>query len=393
MSRESSPSAAAPEPQRRAGPVMCVVGARPNFMKMAPILRALAAHQPPLAALLVHTGQHYDQGMSHQLFEDLGLPRPDLNLEVGSGSHAVQTAEVMRRFEPALDTHQPACVLVVGDVNSTLACTLVAVKKGVPVVHVEAGLRSYDRKMPEEINRVLTDQVADRLYTTERSALDNLLREGIAPERVCFAGNVMIDSLVHNRPHARPIADTLQAHGIDPALIAEAKGYGVVTLHRPSNVDDAETLRGLLVVLGDVAAQLPLVFALHPRTRNNIERFGLGGLIDAERMALLPPQGYLEMLGLLRDATLVLTDSGGLQEETTALGVPCLTLRENTERPITAEQGTNTLVGRDAQAIRNGVAEILRGDGKRGRVPELWDGHAADRIAADLWQWLGAGAP
>ena len=375
------------------GPVMCVVGARPNFMKMAPILRALAAHKPPLPALLVHTGQHYDQGMSHQLFEDLGLPRPDLNLEVGSGSHAVQTAEVMRRFEPALDEHRPSCVLVVGDVNSTLACTLVAVKKSVPVVHVEAGLRSYDRKMPEEINRVLTDQVADRLYTTERSALDNLLREGVSAERVCFAGNVMIDSLVANRPHARPIADTLRAHGIDPALVTHAKGYGVVTLHRPSNVDDADTLAKLLGVLREVSASLPLVFALHPRTRNNIDRFGLGDLIDHQRMALLPPQGYLEMLGLMRDATLVLTDSGGLQEETTALGVPCLTLRENTERPITAEQGTNTLVGRDADAIRNGVAEILRGEGKRGRVPELWDGRAADRIAADLWRWLEAGAP
>ena len=377
----------------RTGPVMCVVGARPNFMKMAPILRALADHRPAIPALLVHTGQHYDQGMSHQLFDDLGLPRPDLNLEVGSGSHAVQTAEVMKRFEPALDAHQPGCVLVVGDVNSTLACTLVAVKKSVPVVHVEAGLRSWDRKMPEEINRVLTDQVADRLYTTERSALDNLVREGIAEARVCFAGNVMIDSLVANKPKARPAAETLQAHGLDPSLVRQAAGYGVVTLHRPSNVDDAGTLRALLSVLGEVAAQLPLVFALHPRTRNNIERFGLSGLIDTRRTALLPPQGYLEMLGLMRDATLVLTDSGGLQEETTALGVPCLTLRENTERPITAEQGTNTLVGRDRAAILAGVAEILRGDGKRGRVPEFWDGHAADRIAADLHRWLQAGAP
>ena len=389
----TNPNTREAAPAQAIGPVMCVVGARPNFMKMAPILRALAAHRPPMSALLVHTGQHYDQGMSHQLFEDLGLPQPDLNLEVGSGSHAVQTAEVMRRFEPALDEHRPSCVLVVGDVNSTLACTLVAVKKGVPVVHVEAGLRSYDRKMPEEINRVLTDQVADRLYTTERSALDNLLREGVAAERVCFAGNVMIDSLVANRLHARPAADTLRTHGIDPALIAHVKGYGVVTLHRPSNVDDADTLARLLGVLREVSASLPLVFALHPRTRNNIERFGLGDLIDSQRMALLPPQGYLEMLGLMRDATLVLTDSGGLQEETTALGVPCLTLRENTERPITAEQGTNTLVGRHAQAIRNGVAEILRGEGKRGRVPELWDGHAANRIAADLWRWLQAGAP
>lgn len=380
-------------PSRPMGPVMCVVGARPNFMKMAPILRALADHQPPVSALLVHTGQHYDQGMSHQLFDDLGLPRPDLNLEVGSGSHAVQTAEVMKRFEPALDTHQPSCVLVVGDVNSTLACTLVAVKKGVPVVHVEAGLRSWDRKMPEEINRVLTDQVADRLYTTERSALDNLLREGIAETRVCFAGNVMIDSLVANKPKARPADETLRAHGCDPALVRQAGGYGVVTLHRPSNVDDADTLRALLSVLGEVGARLPLVFALHPRTRSNIDRFGLAGLIDTRRTALLPPQGYLEMLGLMRDATLVLTDSGGLQEETTALGVPCLTLRENTERPITAEQGTNTLVGRDREAILSGVSEILRGHGKRGRLPEYWDGHAADRIAADLHRWLLAGAP
>ena len=375
------------------GPVICVVGARPNFMKMAPILRALASHQPPIPALLVHTGQHYDQGMSHQLFEDLGLPRPDLNLEVGSGSHAVQTAEVMKRFEPALDEHKPSCVLVVGDVNSTLACTLVCVKKGVPVVHVEAGLRSWDRKMPEEINRVLTDQVADRLYTTERSALDNLLREGIAAERVCFAGNVMIDSLVANKPQAKPAADTLRAHGLDAALIAHPLGYGVVTLHRPSNVDTPETLRALLGVLAEVAAQLPLVFAMHPRTRNNIERFGLQDLIDTTRVAVLPPQGYLEMLGLMAGATLVLTDSGGLQEETTALGVPCLTLRENTERPITAEQGTNTLVGRDRAAILAGVAEILRGEGKRGRVPEYWEGRAAERIAADLWQWLRAGAP
>jgi len=375
------------------GPVICVVGARPNFMKMAPILRALASHQPPIPALLVHTGQHYDQGMSHQLFEDLGLPRPDLNLEVGSGSHAVQTAEVMKRFEPALDEHKPSCVLVVGDVNSTLACTLVCVKKGVPVVHVEAGLRSWDRKMPEEINRVLTDQVADRLYTTERSALDNLLREGIAAERVCFAGNVMIDSLVANKPQAKPVADTLRAHGLDAALVDHPLGYGVVTLHRPSNVDSPETLRALLGVLGEVAAQLPLVFAMHPRTRNNIERFGLLDLVDTTRVAVLPPQGYLEMLGLMAGATLVLTDSGGLQEETTALGVPCLTLRENTERPITAEQGTNTLVGRDRAAILAGVAEILRGEGKRGRVPEYWEGRAAERIAADLWQWLRAGAP
>ena len=374
------------------GPVMCIVGARPNFMKMAPILRALAGHAPPLPALLVHTGQHYDASMSDKLFADLALPQPDINLEVGSGSHAVQTAEVMKRFEPALDEHKPACVLVVGDVNSTLACTLVAVKKGIPVVHVEAGLRSYDRKMPEEINRVLTDQVADRLYTTERSALANLLREGVAAERVCFAGNVMIDSLLSNREKAHPAAATLQAHGIDAALLQHTRGYGVVTLHRPSNVDDDHTLRLILTELAHTAEQLPLVFALHPRTRNNIDRFGLSHLLNPANMAVLPPQGYLEMVGLMSGATLVLTDSGGLQEETTALGVPCLTLRENTERPITVEQGTNTMVGRDVSAIRRGVAEILAGRGKSGRVPEFWDGRAAERIAADLYTWLQAGA-
>lgn len=370
------------------GPIMCVVGARPNFMKMAPILRALANHVPPLPALLVHTGQHYDQDMSGRLFTDLGLPLPDINLDVGSGSHAVQTAEVMRRFEPALDEHRPSCVVVVGDVNSTLACTLVAVKKGIPVAHVEAGLRSYDRQMPEEINRVVTDQIADRLYTTERSAQSNLQAEGIPVERVSFCGNVMIDSLLANRKHARSAADTLRTYDIDPAVLDHPNGYGVVTLHRPSNVDDPETLRSLLAVLSEVANDLPLVFALHPRTRSNIEKLQLGHLIDPARLLLLPPQGYLEMLGLMSGATVVLTDSGGLQEETTALGVPCLTMRANTERPITIEQGTNTLVGTDRSAILKGVAEILGGQGKRGRVPELWDGHAADRIASDLWRWL-----
>lgn len=370
------------------GPVLCVVGARPNFMKMAPILRALALHQPPVPALLVHTGQHYDKDMSDRLFTELGLPRPDVNLEVGSGSHAVQTAEVMKRFEPVIDEHRPSCVLVVGDVNSTLACTLVAVKKNVPVAHVEAGLRSGDRKMPEEINRVLTDQVADRLYTTERSAADNLLRENIDAARICFTGNVMIDSLVSHRGQAPDAAETLRAHGIDPAVLQHPSGYGVVTLHRPSNVDNADSLTRLMDVLLEVSAQLPLVFAMHPRTRANLERFGLFQRIDPARMVCLPPQGYLQMLGLMGGAAMVLTDSGGLQEETTALGVPCLTLRDNTERPITIEQGTNLLVGGDRDIILQSVAEILAGRGKRGRIPEYWDGRAAERIAADLWHWL-----
>jgi UDP-N-acetylglucosamine 2-epimerase (non-hydrolysing) len=293
----------------------------------------------------------------------------------------------MRRFEPVVDEIRPRCVVVVGDVNSTLACSLVAVKKGVPVAHVEAGLRSGDRSMPEEINRLLTDQIAERLYTTERSAAANLEREGVAPERVRFVGNVMIDSLLFNRPQAREPAQVLAAQGIDASVLAE--GFGLVTLHRPSNVDDRATLAALLGVLCEVAARLPLVFALHPRTRAAIERFELRAAIDAPRMILLPPQGYLEMLGLMARASLVLTDSGGLQEETTALGVPCLTLRENTERPITIEQGTNLLVGRDRAAILAAVGDVLQGRGKRGRQPELWDGRAAERIAADLWRWLG----
>ncbi|MFB0935690.1 MAG: UDP-N-acetylglucosamine 2-epimerase (non-hydrolyzing) [Propionivibrio sp.] len=357
-------------------------------MKMAPILRAFATHQPAISAMLIHTGQHYDKDMNDRLFEDLRLPHPDINLGVGSGTHAVQTADVMKRFEPVVDEHKPSCILVVGDVNSTLACTLVGVKKGVPVAHVEAGLRSYDRGMPEEINRVLTDQVADLLYTTERTALDNLLREGIPVERVHFAGNVMIDSLVANREFARAPADILNAAGFDAEVIAEPAGYAVVTLHRPSNVDQKETLEPLLSVLREVSEKLPLVVALHPRTRGNIERFGLGPLVSGERIILLPPQGYLEMLGLMDNARLVLTDSGGLQEETTALGVPCLTMRENTERPITVEQGTNTMVGRDRAAILCGVDDILAGGGKSGRVPECWDGHAAERIAAHLAGWL-----
>jgi UDP-N-acetylglucosamine 2-epimerase (non-hydrolysing) len=367
-----------------------VVGARPNFMKMAPILRAFGEVMPNTPVLLVHTGQHYDKDMSDKLFEDLRLPRPDINLEVGSATHAVQTAEVMRKFEPVLDEHLPRCVVVVGDVNSTLACSLVAVKKGVPVVHVEAGLRSFDRAMPEEINRILTDQIADRLYTTERTALGNLTREGIAEDRVCFVGNVMIDSLFFNRQYARPVADTVREGGGDPSTIKHGEPFGVVTLHRPSNVDSPDTLRALLGVLREVAQKLPLVFALHPRTRGNIEKFGLMELIDPARMALLPPQGYLEMLGLTANATVVLTDSGGLQEETTALGVACLTLRENTERPITVEEGTNTLVGREREAILSHVDRILAGQGKKGLVPEFWDGRAAIRIVEDLGTWLDA---
>ncbi len=371
------------------GPVACIVGARPNYMKMAPLVRAFAARADLPPVVLVHTGQHYDVAMNERLFADLELPAPDLNLEVGSASHAVQTAEIMRRFEPVLDDLAPSCVIVVGDVNSTLACSLVAAKKRTPVVHVEAGLRSYDREMPEEINRVLTDQIADLLFTTERAAAENLAREGIARERVRFVGNVMIDSLVRHLPRAMAPADTLARAGSTGIVGADGR-FGIVTLHRPSNVDEREPLRESLSILRDISRRLPLVWPVHPRTRANIDRFGLAPLLAEARIAVLPPQGYLEMLGLLAKATLVVTDSGGIQEETTALSVPCLTMRENTERPITVEQGTNTVVGRDRVRALECVDEILRTGGKRGRAPELWDGRAAERIAAELAARLGA---
>lgn len=364
--------------------VLCIAGARPNFMKIAPVIAALRAAPAALDVRLVHTGQHYDVAMNERFFEQLGIPAPDVNLEVGSQSHAVQTAEIMRRFEPVLDDEQPAAVVVVGDVNSTIACALVAAKKGVRVAHVEAGLRSYDRAMPEEINRVLTDQLSDWLFTTEREAEANLLREGIAADKIHFVGNVMIDTLLDHRARAVPAAATLAA-AADPRLFLDAPaGYGVVTLHRPSNVDDPAVLERLLRCLEKISAELPLVFPAHPRTLGRIEAAGLQGLVRGPRFLCLPPQGYLEMLGLMAGARVVLTDSGGMQEETTALGVPCITLRDNTERPITVTQGTNTVVGTDTARIARTLAEVLAGGGKAGRVPELWDGKAAQRIAAIL---------
>lgn len=369
-------------------PIVCVVGARPNFMKMAPLLRAFAGRGDLPGVVLVHTGQHYDASLNDRLFTDLELPRPDVNLGVGSGSHASQTADVMKLFEPVLDRFVPSCIVVVGDVNSTLACSLVASKKGVPVVHVEAGLRSFDRSMPEEVNRVLTDQIADLLFTTERSALDNLLREGIPAERVRFVGNVMIDSLLATLPKARSAPQVLAAEGRDPGVFTSAVGYGLVTVHRPSNVDALADLKNVLDILKQVSARLPLIWPVHPRTRSRLEQHGLTAALEGEAIALIPPQGYLEMVGLMQGAALALTDSGGVQEETTALGVPCLTLRPNTERPITEEQGTNSVVGTDRERVLAAVESVLRTGGKRGRVPEGWDGHAAERVASHLSQWL-----
>ncbi len=370
--------------------IVCVVGARPNFMKIAPVMAAMKSSQS-FVLHLVHTGQHYDAAMNHQYFEALDIPLPDTNLEVGSGSHAVQTAEIMRRFEPVLEREQAAAIVVVGDVNSTLACALVAAKKGVPVVHVEAGLRSYDRAMPEEINRVLTDQISDLLFTTERDAQANLLREGIDPSRIHFVGNVMIDTLHHNLKQAVSVAETLCGTGRADFLNGHA-GYAVLTLHRPSNVDDPTILKNLLTVIREISLRTPVIFPIHPRTRAMIEQFSLAPILAVPSVLLLQPLGYLEMLGLMKDAELVLTDSGGIQEETTALGVPCLTLRNNTERPITVAEGTNTIVGQDPRRIMTAFEDILRQGGKVGRVPELWDGRAAQRISAVLAEWLGSEA-
>jgi UDP-N-acetylglucosamine 2-epimerase (non-hydrolysing) len=368
--------------------ILCVVGARPNFMKIAPIMKALKGVSASLMVhlRLVHTGQHYDIAMNQQFFDQLGIPQPDIELEVGSASHAVQTAEIMRRFEPVIDAEQPAAVLVVGDVNSTIACALVAAKKQVAVIHVEAGLRSYDRSMPEEINRVLTDQLAALLFTTERCARDNLLREGIAADKIHLVGNVMIDTLFASLDQAVPAQRTLQA-AVQPELFLDG-GFGVVTLHRPSNVDEPATFKRLLSVLREISIELPLAFPLHPRTAKAIAAGGLDELLATPRILRLPPLGYLDMLGLTAEAKLVLTDSGGLQEETTALGIPCITLRHNTERPITVEQGTNTVVGTDPAAIYAAARDVLVSGGKAGRVPEYWDGRAAERIAAVISDWL-----
>lgn len=372
------------------GTLLCVVGARPNLMKIAPVMRALRTALPLHRLQLVHTGQHYDDRMSGDHLRVLRIPDPDVNLGVGSGSHAIQTAEVMRRFEPVLDHEQPAAVIVVGDVNSTLACALVAAKKGVPVVHVEAGLRSYDRTMPEEINRVLTDQLSDLLFTTESSARDNLSREGIPDTRIHFVGNVMIDSLRDSLARAVPPEETLRHHAVSGAVME--RGYAVLTLHRPSNVDDPRRLRALLTALREVNRRVPVVFAMHPRTEAMLIRHGLQLPVSEACAAILPPLGYLHMLGLMRHAKLVLTDSGGIQEETTALGVPCLTLRDNTERPVTVEQGTNTIVGCDPGKILSAADEIVRNGGKSGRTPELWDGRASERIASVIHRWLERGA-
>jgi UDP-N-acetylglucosamine 2-epimerase (non-hydrolysing) len=357
--------------------LLLVVGARPNFMKIAPIVRELAPHAGMIASRLVHTGQHYDAAMSSVFFDQLGIPRPDVDLGVGSDSHTRQTAAIMTAFEPVVLDWRPDMVLVVGDVNSTLACALVAGKLGVQVAHVEAGLRSFDRSMPEEINRILTDQLSDLLFVTEESGLDNLRREGIADDRIHMVGNVMIDTLLAHR-------DTALALDIPARLGLEPQGYGVLTLHRPSNVDDLAVLERLFGAVGVVAADVPLIFPVHPRTRPMLARSPLiQRLVDDGRIRLHDPLGYLEFVGLTAASRVVLTDSGGIQEETTVLGVPCLTLRTSTERPVTISEGTNRLVGTDPADIIAGWNDIKAGGGTP-RIPRFWDGQAARRIVEIL---------
>lgn len=361
-----------------------VCGARPNFMKIAPLMRAYKAF-PAIEPLLVHTGQHYDEKMSQLFFDELRIPRPDVNLEVGSGSHARQTAAIIERFEPVILEHKPDAILVVGDVNSTVACALVATKLDVAVFHVEAGLRSFDRRMPEEINRVLTDSISDLLFVSEPSGIENLAKEGIDASRVHFVGNTMIDTLQANRQRAEasPILQTL---GLEPAQ------YVVLTLHRPSNVDNPQVLAAITDVIEEVQRDLAVVFPVHPRTRKNIQTMGLGPRYAAmTRLQLVEPVGYLEFLKLTANAAVVLTDSGGIQEETTILGVPCLTLRQNTERPVTVTHGTNQLVGMDPQRIRAAYRAVRASTRQAVTVPEKWDGHAAERIAAIIDAWAKAG--
>jgi len=359
--------------------VLAVAGARPNFMKIAPLMSEFAKRSSRFKCILVHTGQHYDKAMSDSFFRDLEIPEPDVNLGVGSGSHGEQTALVLMKIEKLLIERKPDVVLVVGDVNSTLASTLAAVKLHIPVAHVEAGLRSGDREMPEEINRVLTDSVSHWLFTTEATAEANLLREGVPAERIHFVGNVMIDTLLAHRERALAL-DTVERLGLSP------QGYAVLTLHRPSNVDSPEQLRRLFEVLERLNAELPVVFPVHPRTAKAIEQT-IGG--KKPNLKMTAPLGYLDFLRLLTDAQMVLTDSGGIQEETTALGVACLTLRDSTERPVTVTEGTNTIVGTDPTAIEKAIEKLRQSPPKKGRRPALWDGNAASRIADILERDLG----
>ncbi len=357
--------------------IYLVAGARPNFMKIAPIVRALQAQQA-LSFKIIHTGQHYDRDMNEVFFEELGIPQPDIFMGAGGGSHAAQTAKIMVAFEELCIAERPAAVLVVGDVNSTLACSISAKKLHIPVAHVEAGLRSGDMSMPEEINRLVTDSITDWFFVTEPSAVKHLQREGKPDSAIHYVGHVMVDNVLFQ---AEKLAG-LDTSGFETSTFKAARAeqgerYGVITLHRPSNVDDPAMMTRLAGALREISADLPLIFPVHPRTRANLASFG----VDlGPRVTLVGPQAYMAFLNLWKDAAVVLTDSGGLQEETTALGVPCITIRDNTERPVTVDEGSNVLAGTDPARIVAEAKKVLRGEGKQGRRPHLWDGMAAQRI-------------
>jgi len=361
--------------------IYLVAGARPNFMKIAPIVRAIQAHGG-LACKIIHTGQHYDREMNDVFFEELGIPEPDVFMAAGGGSHAQQTGKIMLAFEEYCQAHRPDAVLVVGDVNSTLACSIVAKKLCIPVAHVEAGLRSGDMAMPEEINRLVTDSISDWFFVTEPSGVEHLKREGKPDSAIHHVGHVMVDNVLYQAEKlSHTDASGFETEAFKKATLANPGRYGVITLHRPSNVDDAAMMTKIAGALKEIAAELPLIFPVHPRTRSNLEKFG----VDlGPNITLVGPQGYMPFLNLWKDAALALTDSGGLQEETTALGVPCITIRENTERPITVEEGSNVLAGTDPARIVAEAKKVLRGEGKQGRRPQLWDGRAAERIVAIL---------
>jgi len=364
--------------------IINVVGARPNFMKIAPIVEEMEKHSE-IESILVHTGQHYDENMSKLFFKDLGIPKPQVYLGVGSGSHAKQTARIMLEFEKVLLREKPDVVIVVGDVNSTIACALTSVKLYIPVAHIEAGLRSFDATMPEEINRILTDAISDYLFTTEESAKTNLIREGKPEEKIYFVGNVMADTLLKNKKRAGK-SNILLALNLKP------KTYAVLTLHRPSNVDDKDTLQRILEALRSISKEIPIIFPIHPRTKRQIENFGFHDYflfhnlnstnpIDSKNpIHCIAPLGYLDFLHLIANSNFVLTDSGGIQEETTILTIPCITLRKNTERPITVEEGTNVIVGSDKKKIISESFKIIKGDKRESKIPKFWDGKASQRI-------------
>ncbi len=351
---------------------LSVVGARPNFIKLAPVMRVLRSYSDFVQSLLCHTGQHFDEKMSKVFFDDLQIPKPDFNLDINGGSQAQQTALIMQAFEKVVLQEKPDIIIVPGDVTSTLAASLVASKLGIPIAHIESGLRSFDRTMPEEINRVMTDVLSDHLFVTEQSGLDNLVKEGIDPKKVHFVGNVMIDSLVHFMPK-------IEASVIHSELGIKPGHYGLVTFHRPSNVDEVDYLANLMNYLAELSNRLPIVFPIHPRTKNNLLQRGID-ISSNNNLIVTEPIGYLDFLALTRSAKLVITDSGGIQEETTFMNVQCVTVRNNTERPITVEMGTNHLVGTNLNNVKKTVEAILSGTRKEGNIPPLWDGFAAERI-------------